>query len=170
MTVSERTVSEEILLFCARLQQLDAADRARLKRRAGAPLSEARDTLSLFYRLLPGGVQPSQEETWYLVATLFPLADGGGQGNLGQALRFARNERNAKGLDRRMAVLLDADNSQLPFRLRQTLRYLRSSRVMVDWPVLLSDLLYWNHPDRFVQRRWARSYYQSNALPSKGDN
>lgn len=149
-----------ILGFMSRLQQLDPGERARLKRSAGLNLAEARhDTLGLFYRLLPPGVNQNQEELYFMVATLYPLAEGGGKGNLGITLRQARVDKYAKGLDRRVERLLDAEESQLAFRLRQSIRFLQSSRVRVDWAVLLEDLHYWTHPDRLVQRRWARAYF-----------
>ena len=46
--------------------------------------------LGLFYRLLPRGVPLAEEETYFLVATLYPLADGGGHGDLGALLPAVR--------------------------------------------------------------------------------
>ena len=100
-----------------------------------------------------------QEEEYFLAATLYPLADEGGTGNFGASLRQARQASNAPGVDRRMEILLDADESQLPFRLRQATRFLASNEVRVNWTQLLNDLLYWTHMDRFVQKNWARSYF-----------
>ena len=145
--------------FVARLAALDPGDRARLKRNAGKTLAEARDVLALFYRLLPPGVAAGQEEAYFLVATLYPLASSGTRGDLGASLHRARTTFNGKGLDRRVEYLLDADASQLAFRLRRSIHFLASSRVGVNWTLLLSDLLAWNHPERFVQHKWARSYF-----------
>lgn len=145
--------------FIRRLEQLDTGERARLKRNAGHTLNEARDVTGLFYRLLPYGIHTAQEETYFLVATLFPLAEGGTKGDLGDALRQARTDKNAKGLDRRVESLLDADPTQLAFRLRQAVHFVQSCRKKVNWAQLLEDLLAWDHPDRYVQQRWARSYY-----------
>lgn len=145
--------------FFERLERLDPGGRARLKRSAGTPLGESREALGLFYSLLPAGVPPSDEEVFFLAATLYPLAEGGGSGDLGAALRRAKQTSNAKGLDRRVEILLDADGAQLPFRLRQAIRFLQSNRVRVDWPQLLDDLRFWTLPERRVQRRWARSYF-----------
>jgi CRISPR system Cascade subunit CasB len=158
---NEYKPSERATQFIARLDRLDPGGRARLKRGAGAPLAEVRGALGLFYNLLPAGVGPQQEEIYFLVATLFPLADGGGRGDLGLALRHARDEKHAKGLDRRVEALLDADSAQLPYRLRRAIHFLRSQRVRIDWPRLLDDLLFWSNPERRVQRRWARSYFAS---------
>ncbi len=157
---SARQVADgQIEAFVARLGKLDTGGRARLKRNAGRSLAEARDVLSVFYRLLPPGVPPYYQEDYFLVATLYPLAEGGGRGNLGTTLRAARSPTNGTGIDRRVEVLLDADGEQLPFRLRQAIRFVYSQRVRVDWSQLLRDLLGWDHPERYVQRRWAEAYF-----------
>ena len=64
-----------------------------------------------------------------------------------------------EGIDRRMAVLLDAPLEDLGFRLRQLVTLAASSDIGVNWRTLLGDLLWWDHPARRVQRRWARSYF-----------
>ena len=157
--MSDSTHRPEIVTFCERLAELDAADRARLKRSAGRSLAESGDALGLFYRILPAGLSGASEEIFFMLATLYPLAEPGEGGNLGATLRRARSESNGAGLDRRVQILLDADAAQLGFRLRQAIRYAQSQRVAVAWPTLLRDLLYWDHPDRFVQRAWAQSYF-----------
>jgi len=157
--MTERSIDSKISAFVERLARLDAGGLARLKRNAGRSLAESRDALGLFYSVLPSGVPQRQEDTYFLLATLYPLADGGGQGDLGEALRRARTVQNGKGLDRRVKILLDADEKQMAFRLRQAIHFLQSSRVRVNWARLLEDLLRWTHPDRFVQRKWARSYF-----------
>jgi CRISPR system Cascade subunit CasB len=150
----------KISSFIEKLGRLNPGERARLKRCAGLTLGEARSgALGLFYSLLPHGVPQAQEEFYFLVASLHPMVEGGDKGDLGASLRRARSEQNAPGLDRRVTYLLDADQGQLPFRLRQAVRFLQSNRVSVNWPLLLSDLLFWSHAERRVQRRWARSYF-----------
>jgi CRISPR system Cascade subunit CasB len=161
--MQERKPDPKIKAFLDKLAALDAGDKARLKRDAGKTLAEAR-SIGLFYRLLPHGLSPAQEETYFLVATLYPLAEGGGTGNLGGALHQVRDPQNHKGLDRRVEVLLDSDATQLPFRLRQAVKFCRSNRVHVDWQRLLEDLLRWNRPNRPVQKQWARGYF---ALPEQ---
>lgn len=146
--------------FIERLGRLDSGGRAHLKRNAGHSLEEARqEGLALFYRLLPPGAPEYQHATYFLAATLYPSVEDGGSGDLGTALRRARNDLNGKGLDRRVIALLDADESQLPHRLRQSLHFLQSNRVRVNWISLLADLLAWSSPWRGVQRRWARAYF-----------
>src|SRR5205807_2754436 len=121
--------------FLDRLATLDTGERARLKRDAGRSLAEAQ-SLGLFYRLLPYGLTALQEEMYFLAATLFPLAERFSVGNFGDSLRRARDPQNHKGLDRRIETLLDADRAQLPFRLRQSVRFCQSKRVGVNFQQL----------------------------------
>ncbi len=156
--MSDYQPDPKIAYFIGRLERLDPGGKARLKRSAGEMLEEARE-IAFFYSLLPNGVQEKQEATYFLTATLFPLAEGNGSGDLGASLRRARNDKNAKGLDRRVQALLDADEAQLAYRLRRAVFFLKSNRVHVNWARLLQDLLQWDAPTRFVQRQWARSYF-----------
>ncbi len=144
--------------FLQSLSALDAGGKARLKRDAGKPLAEAK-SLGLFYRLLPYGLSAAQEEIFFLLATLYLLADGGGAGNFGASLSRARDPKNPKSLNRRVEILLDSDIMQLPFRLRQAVRVLKSKQVAVNWQQLLEDLLRWNYSSRSVQKQWARAYF-----------
>jgi CRISPR type I-E-associated protein CasB/Cse2 len=113
----------------------------------------------LFYSLLQPSVPEYQHEAYFLAATLYPLAEAGGVGDLGASLHRAQDAKNRKGLDRRIITLLDSDESQLPFRLRRAMHLLQSNRVRVNWPRLLEDLLAWNRSNHPVQRRWAQSYF-----------
>lgn len=158
--------SEKQTQFVERLSQLGAGDKARLKRNAGNSLEQSRGVLGLFFRLLPFGVPRSHEPWYFLVATLYPLAESSSKGNIGQALRYARinHPEREKGYDRRFEILLDADDTQLNFRLRQIVRLLDAAEIRVNWSRLLQDLIYWNHIDRFVQERWARDYYAAQPI------
>lgn len=148
--------------FIENLMGLDRGERARLKRNAGQPLGEARNVMGLFYRMLPYGLPERDHERYFLVATLFPLAPPNNDRNLGHTLKRIRTPSNATGLDRRMATILDADASQLPFRLRQLVRLVDANRGGVNWRQLLSDLLYWDHRERRVQRAWAMDYFSGS--------
>lgn len=148
--------------FVNKLAALDAGDKAKLKRDAGRPIAEAQ-SIGLFYRLLPYGLRrEGDEEKYFIVATLYPLGKSGNVGNFGASLRQVRNDKNKRGLDRRVEILLDADFEQLRFRLRQAVKVLKSNEVAINWQILLEDLLRWNPTSRFVQKEWARAYF---ALP-----
>jgi len=97
-------------------------------------------------------------KTLYLVAGLFaehqrhlpnrPFA---------RALAELRQEKDRESLERRFLALLDADEDQIAYRMRQNVRLIADRPF--DWEALTKDLMSWFHPDRFVQVRWARQYY-----------
>ncbi len=150
---------QPVPLFIERLSQLGTGERARLKRCSGQTLNEARET-ALFYSILPNGVPQYKENIYFLIATLYAMAESTmAERDLGTSLRLAQNPKNRKGLDRRVQILLDSDESQLPFRLRQAVHYLKSQQVTINWQKLLEDLLWWSSENHSVQRRWARSYF-----------
>jgi hypothetical protein len=81
--MNDYQLDPKVAAFMERLERLDAGARARLKRCAGQTLAEARhESLGLFYSILPPGISPAQEEIYFLAATLYPLADSGGTGDL----------------------------------------------------------------------------------------
>jgi CRISPR system Cascade subunit CasB len=153
----------EITRFIDHLEDLEAGPRAQFKRNAGNALAEARGVLPLFYRILPGRiVRRGEVETYFLVATLHGLNPRAGfQGNFAQTMASVAGDpgANRQGIDRRVAILLDSHRGELPFRLRQAVRFVASHERPIDWPRLLHDLLRWDHPGRVVQKTWARSYF-----------
>jgi CRISPR system Cascade subunit CasB len=171
--------------FIAALERLDAGGLARLKRNAGRRLTEARDIHRVFFQALPYDIHEGQQDDYFLIATLFPLVKThrAQVGSLGSTLRQVRQLRSGVGdgrmnsLDRRVQTLLDSDREQLPFRLRQAVRLIASHRdsVTLDWAHLLRDVVNWEHPERYVQLRWARDYfvgsqtYSSDEDITKGD-
>ena len=158
--MNENIYDQRSIIFLGKLKDLGSGEKARLKRCAGRTLTEARqEALGVFFRVLPPDIPPYQYETFFLVATLYPVAEEGGSGNLGDSLRLCRIPNNEKSLDRRMEILLDSDEGQIPYRLRQVVHLFQTNRIRINWPQLLEDLLKWTHPDHFIQRRWAQSYF-----------
>jgi CRISPR system Cascade subunit CasB len=168
----ERESDERTTTFITKLGTLETGERARLKRDAGKAIAEAQN-IGLFYRLLYGiyGISLPQEESYFLIATLYPFAENSAnEGNFGATLHKIRNtirtakkgiKEPTKSLDRRMEVLLDADMAQLSFRLRQMLKLAKSTDkgICINWQKMLEDLLKWNWTSRIVQKEWARAYF-----------
>jgi CRISPR system Cascade subunit CasB len=165
MTGNQPSIRQrQTVAFIEALERLDAAGRARLKRNAGRTLEEARDIHRVFFQMLPYDLPDSQYNSYFLIATLFPLADHRGSGqSLGATLQRVRairgGEAKANSLDRRVQTLLDSDRDQLPFRLRQAVRLAAADDQAIDWLELLRDILGWQREGRPVQLRWAKDYY-----------
>lgn len=86
------------------------------------------------------------------------------RGSLGSVIARLQERRGGDGVERRFITLLDADDAQLPDRLRQMVQLLRTEEEIsrqIDWPGLLHDLLQWDRDDRRVQRRWASDFYRA---------
>ena len=163
--MSQSKQAELIKLFVENLTKLDPGERARLKRNAGKLPQESNRVLGLFYdKVLPYGVGNWAEDWYFLVATLYPLekdkeTTAPPPDSFGKSLYQVRTEKNGTGLDRRMERLLDADEQQLPFQLRQAVHLLTNSGGRVHWGNLLQDVLKWSYPERRVQKKWARDYF-----------
>lgn len=173
----QSTREEQVAEFVRNLARLDDGQRAKLKRNAGKSIAESRQTLFFYQNLLPHGAA-RDEEAYFLVATLYPFdkwqrtldrfttgasAERQRQkpanlGNLGDSFRRMRSRENAEGLDRRFGRLLDARGERLSFQLRQSILRLTNAGTPIDWQHLTRDVLAWDHPDRYVQRSWARAY------------
>ena len=74
-----------------------------------------------------------------------------------RVLAEVKQERASESLEQRFLALLDADEDQVAYRLRQNVRL--AGEQPFDWVRLTKDLLNWFHPDRFVQVSWARDYF-----------
>ncbi len=196
VVTEERPLSyREQSLACARdfineLRTIQKQDRGRmsaLKRNAGEMLF-GRGT-SWFYSLLKTPEQRKYREVYYLIATLFDFNRlEGRKGDFGQAMLKLANEMSRDPKDfRRFHILLDAEfdrvhdpdqpdspwaegGGELAFRLRQMVKLMASKNVGIDWAELLVDLCSWSHPNRRIQKKWARSFFGDSTPPPANDS
>ena len=103
---------EAVKKFIDNLEALAAGDRAILKRNAGNTLPEAYGgALAVFYKALPYSVYQSEEELWFIVATLrfinrhnIGILEEGHRKDFGWTMRLARS---SESFDIRVRALLD---------------------------------------------------------------
>jgi CRISPR system Cascade subunit CasB len=147
----------------------DRAALAHLRRGLGKPPGTAPD---MFPLIVPWThTMPDwNADVYYLVAALFGAhPTNTEEGNFGDTCRIVhasrRTERGAgdeegvDSLERRFVALLNAHPDDLQWHLRHAVDLAAGEEVPVNWAQLLYDLCYWTHPDRFVQRKWANSYW-----------
>jgi CRISPR system Cascade subunit CasB len=111
-----------------------------------------------------------REAAYYTVAALYASHPApGGSGTMGAHFAQARGrEGGDTAIERRFTALLAAHPDDLDTYLRQAVSYLRSKEVPVNWHQLLSDVVAWGHPERYVQKRWARAFWgHENAQPQQ---
>jgi len=149
--------------FVTYLQSLgeDRGALAALRRGLGQPPG----TVASMYRYVVPWVSddapPWREAAYYTIAALFASHPApGGKGNMGA--HFADTRRpggDDTAIERRFTALLAAHPDDLDTYLRQAVSYLRSKPVPVNWHQLLSDVMAWGRPQRYVQKRWARAFW-----------
>jgi CRISPR system Cascade subunit CasB len=145
----------------------DRAALAALRRGLGQPPGTVPAMFPYVERYLPDDVKPWQEEAHYLIAALFAYhPDPGGRGNIGDHYADVRR-RNPHGdhtaLERRFTALLAAHREDLPFYLRQTVSFLKSKEIPIDWDRLFRDVQGWGAESGSVQKRWARAFWGRRA-------
>jgi CRISPR system Cascade subunit CasB len=139
----------------------DRAALAALRRGLGRPPGTVPDMYRYVVPWLPDEAPPWREDAYYLIAALFAYhPKEGGRGNMGN--HFART-RDPQGdntaIERRFTTLLAAHPDDLDDYLRQAVSFLKSEEVPINWHQLLSDVMAWGHPERYVQQRWARGFW-----------
>jgi CRISPR system Cascade subunit CasB len=139
----------------------DRAALAALRRGLGQPPGTVADMYRYLVPWLPDDTPPWRETAYYLIAALFAYhPKEGGTDNMGRHFADARDpQRDNTAIERRFTALLAAHPEDLPFYLRQAVSFLKSKEVPVNWHQLLSDLLGWSHPARYVQQQWARAFW-----------
>lgn len=150
---------------------------AALRRGLGKPLAETAEMYKYVDRWLPLDASQRQEDTYYLVASLFALHQASWQTgsdaiqtNLGASLRqMAERSANAAGVERRFVALLNSHMDDLPDHLRRIVMLLKTTEVPIDWMRLLYDIQQWNNTSRTVQRNWARAYWAESAALAVND-
>ena len=99
----------------------------------------------------------------YLTAALWaahPKETNGQKLPIGKACALQQISSGSTSTERRFIALLDADDDQLPHRLRQMVALLKDYNI--DWDHLLNGLIYWNASQKRTQNSWARDFYRTD--------
>lgn len=149
--------------FVAYLETLveDRAALAALRRGLGQPPGTVAEMYPYVVPRLPRGANRSEEDAYYALAALFGFHPSVARtGNLGDHLaRTIAADADRAAVERRFVALLKAHPEDLAGQLRQAISFLKSKEVPVNWSQLLLDMCAWDHPQRYVQRRWANAFW-----------
>jgi len=136
---------------------------AALRRGLGQPPGTVAAMYPYVVPRLPANAERWLEDAYYLIAALYAMhPTAGGSGNMGSHFRRAAeaDPERREAIERRFTRLLAAHPDDLPDALRQAVGYLRSAEVPIHWHQLLRDVLAWGHPERYVQRSWAKAFWR----------
>lgn len=140
----------------------DRQSLAELRRGLGKP---PHSEVMMYKHIFVTEMGPDQEVAAFIVGSLYGLCWEIQETH--ERLTFAsslRKTEKSQSFEKRFLDLYRSDINQLPFHLTQCARYLKSKRasaegIAINWRVLIDDVANWDHPDRYVQRRWARDWW-----------
>ncbi len=95
---------------------------------------------------------------YYLIATLFAVFPQQREG-LSMGAAFCPLKQKSDTMEARFVALINAHSDDLDDYLRHTVNLLKSYEQPFDWFKLFEDLLQWDHPEGFVQLKWAHDFY-----------
>lgn len=142
-------------------------------------LGQPPGTVTSMYRYIESFIQENKykQNLYYLIAALFAFyetgdKESGKSGNMGDHFRQTMNKEDfsldkESPVEKRFTALLAAEYEDLcEYHLRQALSFLKTKDVSINWRQLMDDLTGWSHPDCYIQRRWAGSFWGERA-PAK---
>lgn len=134
---------------------------AALRRGLGQPPGAAPEMFPHVVPWLPANCSEWMERTFFLIASLFALHPASvDSGNMGAHLRATiKASDNELATERRFIALLQSHPDDLAAHLRHSISYLKSKEQPVNWYQLFDDVLHWDHPQRYVQKNWARMFW-----------
>lgn len=134
---------------------------AMLRRGLGKEPGEDANVMRHVVPWLPADAGPWSGRPFFTIASLFALhPQAGGTGDMGSHFRqVQKGKQSAEAVERRFTALLSAHEDELEWHLRQAVSLCKANHVPVNWHGLFRDVRGWSHPNRWVQRNWARSFW-----------
>ena len=144
-------------------------DRGALAALRAGLADEPRYRVAMHPHVLPflaGRTSRWQEDSAYAVAGLFAFHDSPElpDVSIGSAVRRLAERAGDRdpAVEARFSALLAAHVDDLFVHLRHIVSLLKSNEIAVDWERLLRELDHWDHPDAWVQRRWAHDFWAAS--------
>jgi CRISPR type I-E-associated protein CasB/Cse2 len=133
-------------------------------RRAAADPDADFQMLSVIGRFLPSDLHHNDLNNHKRVACLFAihkLHDGKKNFNFGDSCRMIWNglHTGQDSFEARFAALLNSHPDDLYRRLLPIVRYAKDKDVKINFDQLREDMQNWSHPDKFVQKNWAKQFW-----------
>lgn len=146
--------------------QYDNGAKANLKRALTGEPRHQRATYPLVLRYLNESEETYYLEQWLWVTGLLAYypqdINPENKSTFGHSARHLITGDSSGGPERRFRTLLDTSSEDLRSPPTAMARLMKSKSIPINYPQLLVDLCRWNHPDQYIQDKWARAFW--NAL------
>lgn len=144
----------------------DTGAKATLKRALSGDSRHIRHTYPFLLPYLDG-ISERQQDIWIFVACLYLYTYHNQEKepaprNFAQSCLDLQNKVPSNGPERRFRTLLDTALVDIQSPITALVRQFKSQDVKVYYPQLITDLCNWDHPDQFIQDRWARTFWRAS--------
>ena len=167
-TAARRKRAAGVLTKIQSAIQHDNGAKAALKRGLTGEPRHQRAVYPLLLRYLSDSEEQYDLEQWLLVTCLLAYypqdIDPDNKNTFGHSARLLTGENSSGGPERRFRALLDTPAEDLRSPLTAIVRLMKSKKLPINYPQLLVDLCRWDHPDQYIQDKWARAFW--NAPPA----
>ena len=157
--------TSKIPAFFGKLDSLENKHRVRFKRSCGKLLKETdTETLQVFYRILPPETSVWEENLWFTAACIHCLWPAEETGRRPMQECIAGLKDTSDSFEKRFTGLLETlwdEDGYLCGKLERMAKFIKQKGYAIDGSELLRSLLWWNHEDKSVQKRWIKTYWQT---------
>jgi CRISPR system Cascade subunit CasB len=160
--MSDRSWEMELIDELTELANPDSTHRAvlaHLRRGLAGPLDYTLGRVGWLFRRVPDFALDDA----VIAAGLFAWVKGDCRHvekvNFGEAFGSGLTLDEKERREKRFIDLLDTDREELRYKLRQAITLIAGNAL--DWALLIRHLAHWNHPDRWVQKEWARGFWST---------
>jgi len=154
------------LVELSKPDNIDRETLAHLRRGLCGPSDFTLSRVGWLFRGVPDDTSDRALDSALLAVGLFAWVKGNcphsSNTNFGRAFGHNLSDDDKKQREKRFTDLLDTDIEDLPYKLRQAVTLIEG--VPIDWEMLIHDLIGWSHPDRWVQKKWARGFWSNPRL------
>lgn len=114
-----------------------------------------------FPYVAPFVAEESNELPFFLTASLFAAhPEESEKGDFGLAFKTMANLAGASdSIELRFKALLQCRGEELRIHLRSAISMLASKSIPVNYNELFRAIHYWENPEKFIQKQWAKSYW-----------
>jgi len=148
----------------------DRGTLAALRKGAGKTPGTAIEQYPYVVPWIPKECSRWTENVHYLIAGLYALhPDPGGRKNIGEVFRILYQKTKSDSIEDRFVALLNSHPEDLPKHLRHAVSLAKSKDIPIDWHQLFRDVKRWNASEKWVQKRWAKAYWEKKKENIKTD-
>jgi CRISPR type I-E-associated protein CasB/Cse2 len=163
--MSESSWEVELVKQLTKLGDPDNPNRAamaHLRRGLDRPPDYILGRVGWLFRRVPDGAL----DDVVLAAGLFAWVKGDvpqkANANFGDAFGAGLTIEGKQQREKRFIDLLDTDDADLSYKLRQAITLIGKDGSGLDWVLLIKHLRHWSHADRWVQKKWAQGFWSAS--------